>query len=261
MEYDNDDTGVVFEKQHNQDLEGTGQVTENGERQRIAMIKADLPDGSTVRDIFVYVGRLWDNPSGAPNAPQFTGLYGEKSIAAWANETEKGRRFNIKLTNKIDSQSQKTPGENSELHIGHETTFNKNSPEVKSAVRTSNLPGDRIWNTYPLPQTIEVSVKKVLITKGQKYSSGWNWPMYEIETDKGVFISAHGPDNPDDDLSRIALMRKTQNNGKLLAGNLSGGGSEVFWNNPDYKTKKLKVITGPSDRVPDWTWIYFIHEQ
>ncbi len=140
------------------------------------------------------------------------------------------------------------------------TTFNEFSPEVKDAVRTSHLPGNQIWKAYPLPQPIEVLVRQVFITRGEKYTNSWRWPMYEIETDKGVFISAHGPIGPDDDSRRIYQMRKSQNNGKLLLGNLSGGGSEVFWDNPVYKTKKLKVITGPSDRVPDWTWIYFIDQ-
>ena len=141
-----------------------------------------------------------------------------------------------------------------------DTTFNEFSPEVKNAVRTSHQRGKDIWNTYPLPQPIEVSVKQVFKTEGGKYTSYWRWPMYEIETDKGVFISAHGPNGPDDDPYRIGQMRKNQNNGKLLSGTLSGGGSEVFWNNPIYKTKKLKVITGPSDGNGQWTWIYFIHE-
>ena len=142
-----------------------------------------------------------------------------------------------------------------------ETPFNENSPEVRNAVRTSQLHGYKMWTSDTLHNPIEITIKNVFITKGEKYAPNfWKWPMYEIETDKGVFISAYGPDKADNDDDRKMMMRKNQNNGIFQLGVLAGGGAEVYWDNPLYKTRKLKVITGPSDRNASWTWIYFIHE-
>ena len=122
MKFDNDNTGIIFEKQIKQELVGTGNITENGQTQRVAMIKADLPDGTTVRDVFVYIGRLWDNPSGAPNAPQFTGVYGKESgkkkFAAWANETEKGKWLSLKLTDdNSPGHSSRSSGDTSDIDV------------------------------------------------------------------------------------------------------------------------------------------------
>ena len=109
MEYDNNNTGVVFNKKSAQELVGTGNLTEDGKSKRIAMIEDVVPDGRTIRDIYVNVGRLWDNNNDNPNAPQFTGLCetsnGEKRIAAWVKETERGRIISLKLTEKNETKS------------------------------------------------------------------------------------------------------------------------------------------------------------
>ena len=91
----NDDLGFG-EETPTEDANLTGNLTEDGNNKRIAMIEDVMPDGRTIRDIYVNVGRLWDNNNDNPNAPQFTGLCetsnGEKRIAAWVKETERGRK-------------------------------------------------------------------------------------------------------------------------------------------------------------------------
>ena len=119
MEYDNNNTGVVFDKKNAQKLVGTGTLTEDDTSKRIAMIEDVMPDGRTIRDIYVNVGRLWDNNNDNPNAPQFTGLCetsnGEKRIAAWVKDTEKGKIVSLKLTEKNETQSYTPPDDNSDL--------------------------------------------------------------------------------------------------------------------------------------------------
>ena len=64
MEYDNTNTGAIFNSNSDQlILVGTGSLNDEGETKRIAMIKDVMPDGTTIRDIYVKVGRLWDNNS------------------------------------------------------------------------------------------------------------------------------------------------------------------------------------------------------
>ena len=105
MEYDNTNTGAIFNSNSDQlILVGTGSLNDEGETQRIAMIKDVMPDGTTIRDIYVKVGRLCDNNSDTPNAPTFTGVAeissGEKRVAAWVKQTEKGNILSMKLTEK-----------------------------------------------------------------------------------------------------------------------------------------------------------------
>ncbi|MDP6216862.1 MAG: hypothetical protein QF649_06580, partial [SAR324 cluster bacterium] len=69
----------------------------------------------------------------------------------------------------------------------------------------------------------------------------------EIETDIGVYISACG-------------ARRHQNNVAIhpLPNNQYVSGAPVNW--PDYVGKKVKVLTGPTENIPVWLWIYFVHE-
>ena len=89
------------------ELVGTGSLNDEGDDKRIAMIKDVMPDGTTIRDIYVKIGSLWDNSSDKDNAPQFTGVAeissGEKRVAAWVKQTERGNILSLKLTDKIQN--------------------------------------------------------------------------------------------------------------------------------------------------------------
>jgi len=108
MEYDNTNTGAIFKNSSDQmELVGTGSLNDEGDDKRIAMIKDVMPDGTTIRDVYVKIGRLWDNSSDKDNAPQFTGVAeissGEKRVAAWVKQTERGNILSLKLTDKIQN--------------------------------------------------------------------------------------------------------------------------------------------------------------
>ena len=108
MEYDNKNTGAIFKNSSDQmELVGTGSLNDEHDDKRIAMIKDVMPDGTTIRDIYVKIGRLWDNSSDKDNAPQFTGVAeissGEKRVAAWVKQTERGNILSLKLTDKIQT--------------------------------------------------------------------------------------------------------------------------------------------------------------
>lgn len=108
MEYDNKNTGAIFKNSSDQtELVGTGTLNDEHDDKRIAMIKDVMPDGTTIRDIYVKIGRLWDNKSDKDNAPQFTGVAeissGEKRVAAWVKQTERGNILSLKLTDKIQN--------------------------------------------------------------------------------------------------------------------------------------------------------------
>ena len=119
MEYDNNNTGVVFDKKSAQKLVGTGTLTEDGKSKRICMVEDVMQDGQTIRDIYVNIGRLWENNNDNQNAPQFTGLCktsnGEKRLAAWVKETEKGKLISLKLTDKNENQSNRSTDDESDF--------------------------------------------------------------------------------------------------------------------------------------------------
>ena len=109
MQYDTTNTGAIFTKMSDYlELIGTGFLDDEGEDKRIIMTADTLPDGTKIRDIYLKVGRLWDNERANPDAPTFTGVCqtstGEKRVAAWFRETENnGIVLSMKLTSKKNS--------------------------------------------------------------------------------------------------------------------------------------------------------------
>ena len=81
-----------------------------------------LPFGAKIRDIYLKVGRLWDNESANPDAPTFTGvcqtLTGEKRVAVWFRETENiGIVLSMKLTSKRNSSEDNSAETNIETDV------------------------------------------------------------------------------------------------------------------------------------------------
>ena len=107
MEYDNTNTGAVFQPKE-ESLAGTGTLNDMGTEQRIAIVKSTQKDGSTVRDIYVKVGRMWDNDSQHESAPNFTGSIDLDSnnnrVAAWVKEGSYGIMLSLKLSQKDKSE-------------------------------------------------------------------------------------------------------------------------------------------------------------
>ena len=119
MQYDTTNTGAIFTKMSEYlELIGTGFLDDEGEDKRIIMTTDTLPDGTKIRDIYLKVGRLWDNESTNPNAPTFTGVCqtssGEKRVAAWFRETENNA---IVLSMKLTSKRNSSEGNSAETNI------------------------------------------------------------------------------------------------------------------------------------------------
>ncbi len=123
MQYDTTNTGAIFTKMSEYlELIGTGFLDDEGEDKRIIMTTDTLPDGTKIRDIYLKVGRLWDNESTNPHAPTFTGVCqtstGEKRVAAWFRETENnGIVLSMKLTSKRNSSEDNSAETNIETDV------------------------------------------------------------------------------------------------------------------------------------------------
>ena len=107
MEYDNTNTGAVFQP-NGEELSGTGTLNDKGNENRIAVVKASSKDGSTVRDIYLKIGRMWENDSQNAMAPQFTGqidLPSDNSrVAAWVKQGSYGTMLSLKLSPKLEQE-------------------------------------------------------------------------------------------------------------------------------------------------------------
>ena len=107
MEYDNTNTGAVFQP-NGEELSGTGTLNDKGNENRIAVVKASSKDGSTVRDIYLKIGRMWENDSQNGMAPQFTGqidLPSDNSrVAAWVKQGSYGTMLSLKLSPKLEQE-------------------------------------------------------------------------------------------------------------------------------------------------------------
>ncbi len=111
QQYDNNNKGVLYmQTKTNLSLIGTGTLNDDGEEKRIAITRDTMPDGQVVRDVYVKVGRMWDNSSDNPSAPQISGVIGvnsgEKRIAAWLKDSKAGQILSLEVTEKRASAEQ-----------------------------------------------------------------------------------------------------------------------------------------------------------
>ena len=104
QQYDNNNKGVLYmQTKTNLSLIGTGTLNDDGEEKRIAITRDTMPDGQVVRDVYVKVGRMWDNSSDNPSAPQISG---EKRIAAWLKDSKAGQILSLEVSEKRTSTDQ-----------------------------------------------------------------------------------------------------------------------------------------------------------
>lgn len=106
QQYDETDSGAAFPPKDNTKLILTGPINDNGNDTRIAVVKSTLPDGRQIFDLFEKVGTLFDNEAENPKAPNYTGPWGNRRIAAWAKESDNGQRYmSMKISDKRDQMA------------------------------------------------------------------------------------------------------------------------------------------------------------
>mgnify|MGYP001435946895 CR=1 FL=1 len=115
----------------------------------------------------------------------------------------------------------------------------------KDYIELENIYGAH--NYHPLPVVLAKG-KGVFVwdVEGKKYYDFWGKDMYEIETNIGVYISAKG--RPND--------QNNPRSGALNSNLIEKGGDPVEWE--DYIGQKVDVITGPCKQNPNWVWVYFV---
>jgi len=90
QQYDDTDRGAIFKPKDTQQLVGSGKLNSNGQEEYHVFIKATLPDGRIIREIFKKVGVLFENENPNPKAPHLSGDYEDRRIAVWFAKSQSG---------------------------------------------------------------------------------------------------------------------------------------------------------------------------
>ena len=104
-DYDNTNTAAIFTIDHDKSkLVGAGKWDDEGSNKRIVLVKETYPDGNEHRELYVKVGRLYENNITSENSPKYSGPIstdrGEKRIACWQKETARGTVLSMKIEEK-----------------------------------------------------------------------------------------------------------------------------------------------------------------
>lgn len=100
-QYDNTNTAVAYNPRDNETLLSTGKVNNNGNEERIVILKSTLPDGRVIRDVYEKVGTLFQNENAGDNKPLFSGPFKERRIAFWLKQNDQYGPF---LSGKIEDK-------------------------------------------------------------------------------------------------------------------------------------------------------------
>ena len=73
-DYDNTNTAAIFTIDHDKSkLVGAGKWDDEGSNKRIVLVKETYPDGNEHRELYVKVGRLYENNITSENSPKYSG--------------------------------------------------------------------------------------------------------------------------------------------------------------------------------------------
>ena len=100
-QYDNTNSAVAYNPRDNETLLSTGKVNNNGNEERIVILKSALPDGRVIRDVYEKVGTLFQNDKAGENMPLFSGPFKERRIAVWLKQNDQYGPF---LSGKIEDK-------------------------------------------------------------------------------------------------------------------------------------------------------------
>jgi len=103
-DYDNTNTGFMFDPHKDQLFIGQGKVNIEGQENRIMVVKEKLSkDGKPTLVMYQRMGVLFNNESDSENAPQYSGPLDQHPslrIAAWKGEKDGRHYLSMKITEK-----------------------------------------------------------------------------------------------------------------------------------------------------------------
>lgn len=92
-EYDNTDKGVAFKPFEDQKMILQGKIDNLGQEDRYVFVRGETRSGKRIIGVYREVGVLFENDKkGNENAPDYTGPFGSRRLAAWKRSKE-GRNY------------------------------------------------------------------------------------------------------------------------------------------------------------------------
>jgi len=119
-DYDNTNTAVLFAPDESKTrLVGQGKWNDNSFDKKIVLIKETFPNGDEAREVYVKVGRLYENEQTTDKHPKYSGPIstdrGDMRMAAWQKETASGTSL---LSLKMEEKRQPAlPEENRSVDV------------------------------------------------------------------------------------------------------------------------------------------------
>ena len=114
QQYDDTDRGAFFTPKENNVLVGQGKLNSNGNEDYHVIVKATLPSGRVIREVYKKVGILFENQSDNPKAPHLSGDYEDRRLAVWFATSQAGNDYmDAKISDKIATQSSQSVTGNS----------------------------------------------------------------------------------------------------------------------------------------------------
>jgi hypothetical protein len=105
QQYDDTDRGAMFAPRENNVLVGQGKLNNNGAEEYHVIVKATLPSGKVIREVYKKVGVLFENDSQNPKAPHLSGDYEDRRLAIWFATSQSGKDYmDAKISDKTSMQ-------------------------------------------------------------------------------------------------------------------------------------------------------------
>jgi len=102
QQYDDTNRGAFFAPRDNNVLVGQGKLNNNGNEEYHVIVKATLPNGKVIREVYKKVGILFENQSQNPKAPHLSGDYEDRRLAVWFATSQAGNDYmDAKVSDKI----------------------------------------------------------------------------------------------------------------------------------------------------------------
>ena len=126
QQYDDTDRGAFFTPKENNVLVGQGKLNSNGNEDYHVIVKATLPSGRVIREVYKKVGILFENQSDNPKAPHLSGDYEDRRLAVWFATSQAGNDYmDAKISDKIATQgSQSVTGSSNQYQAIKDGTAN-----------------------------------------------------------------------------------------------------------------------------------------
>lgn len=114
QQYDDTNRGAFFAPRDNNVLVGQGKLNNNGDEEYHVIVKATLPSGKVIREVYKKVGILFENESQNPKAPHLSGDYEDRRLAVWFATSQAGNDYmDAKISDKTANGSSQSFTESS----------------------------------------------------------------------------------------------------------------------------------------------------